>query len=260
MNAKIEINEAIYEVDFSQGLDLSMEMQLDSAYNVNAYYAPFPSTQPFKMHDFVGLIKNGSPVNYRHIFFSPHGNGTHTECLSHILDIDLSVNQCFQNPYTLAYLTSVYPTLLENGDRVILFTSLVDELEKAQRLGCTSFVIRTLPNDPSKTKLQYSGTNPPYIEAQIAEYLCAHDFQNLLIDLPSLDREMDEGKLAAHRAFWQVPTYQNRLHASITELIHVRDDIKDGQYLMHLQVANMKHDALPSRPMLYKIIGKQERQ
>ena len=80
----------------------------------------------------------------------------------------------------------------------------------------------------------------------------------MLIDLPSVDREEDDGKLVAHKAFWNVKNVDElnsdaRLHCTITEMIFVSDAIKDGSYILNLQIASFENDASPSKPVLYKI-------
>ena len=77
--------------------------------------------------------------------------------------------------------------------------------------------------------------------------------QHILIDLPSVDKEKDNGALLAHKEFWNYNGEQ-RLKATITELIYVPDYIKDGLYMMDLQVAPIENDAAPSRPILYEIL------
>ena len=74
-----------------------------------------------------------------------------------------------------------------------------------------------------------------------------------------MDKEHDEGKLLAHKAFWNVKnvTHLNadaRLKATITELIFVNDEVKDGSYLLNLQIAPFENDASPSKPILFEII------
>jgi hypothetical protein len=69
--------------------------------------------------------------------------------------------------------------------------------------------------------------------------------------MPSVDRESDEGKLAFHHAFWNVP--ENPNDKTITELIYVNDEITDGLYILEMQMAPFENDASPSRPVLYKI-------
>ena len=75
----------------------------------------------------------------------------------------------------------------------------------------------------------------------------------MLIDLPSIDKEKDDGALLAHKAFWNYPK-NLRLDATITEFIYVPDAVEDGHYLLNLQTASFVNDATPSRPILYKII------
>ena len=77
---------------------------------------------------------------------------------------------------------------------------------------------------------------------------------HLLIDLPSVDPEWDNGALASHHIYWNYPD-NPRLDASITEFAFVRDDIQDGEYLLKLNVSNFESDAAPSRPVLYPIIS-----
>ena len=76
--------------------------------------------------------------------------------------------------------------------------------------------------------------------------------KHLLIDLPSVDRELDGGKLVFHHAFWQVPI-DPQFDKTITELIYVNDSIKDGSYILEIQTAPFENDASPSRPILYEI-------
>ena len=65
-----------------------------------------------------------------------------------------------------------------------------------------AIAIRTQPNDELKRVTNYSGANPPYLHHEAAAYLVECGVEHLLIDLPSVDREEDEGKLSAHKTFW----------------------------------------------------------
>ena len=121
-----------------------------------------------------------------------------------------------------------------------------------------AIVIRTLPNEEAKKHKKYSHTNPPYLSEEAAVFLREKGVEHLLIDLPSVDKEHDEGKLLAHKAFWNVNDVKNvnndaRFHATITEMIYVSEHISDGDYLLNLQIASFENDASPSKPILYKI-------
>ena len=74
----------------------------------------------------------------------------------------------------------------------------------------------------------------------------------MLIDLPSVDPENDEGAVAAHHTFWHTEG-EVRLDCTITELVYVPDEVKDGTYFMNLQVAAFENDAAPSRPLLFDL-------
>ena len=115
-----------------------------------------------------------------------------------------------------------------------------------------------MPNVESKKHKNYSNTNPAYLLEEAAIFICESGIKHLLIDLPSVDREEDEGKLLAHKAFWNVKDVNNlnvdaRLDCTITEMIFVDDTVKDGSYILNLQIASFENDASPSKPILYKL-------
>jgi kynurenine formamidase len=121
-----------------------------------------------------------------------------------------------------------------------------------------AIVIRTLPNETSKKSFKYSNTNPPYLSEAAAVFLRESGIQHLLIDLPSVDKEKDGGKLLAHKAFWNVKDVNQlnedaRLNCTITEMIFVSNEVADGNYVLNLQIASFENDASPSKPILYSI-------
>ena len=116
-----------------------------------------------------------------------------------------------------------------------------------------AFIVRTLPNTDKKRHIQYTNTNPPYIEAEALNWLYEQGVRHFLIDTPSVDREVDAGVLAAHHAYWNYPE-QTRLDATITELVYVPNAVLDGFYLLNLQMAAIENDASPSKPTLYAIL------
>jgi kynurenine formamidase len=242
-----------FQFNLNQAIEISLLLSPDSTSNVNAYYAPMPYTQAFEAPGFVGLLSAGSPVNYRHLYISPHGNGTHTECASHIYDVPLSIHTIINTQFSLAYLHTCQPVAQSNGDYIIELSQVQEAISIAQTLGASSFIIRTIPNDDSKKTNNYSGTNPAFMDYKIAKLLNEMGIMNLLVDLPSLDKEQDGGELAAHKAFWGNPLQATRTNATITELIFVPNVVKDGLYGLSIAVPAIVHDALPSRICLYPI-------
>ena len=242
-----------YQVDLSKPIDISIPLT-NTDDNPIAWYIDKPIIEPVVFDNWIGSVKKGASTNFNNIFFNPHGHGTHTECLGHITREFYSINQSLKQFFFLAELVSVEPEM-HGEDRVI--TKI--QIEKALN-GKTpeSIIIRTLPNLESKKHLKYSNTNPPYLDEAAARFICESKIQHLLIDLPSVDKEHDQGKLLAHKAFWNVKDVTNlnadaRLEATITEMIFVSNEVRDGSYLLNLQITSFENDASPSKPILYKI-------
>lgn len=254
MIATINHKNTIFEIDLSKPLDISIPLT-NTDENPIAWYIEKPVIEPVRFGEWVGKVSEGSSsTNFNNIFFNPHGHGTHTECLGHITREFYSINQCLKQFFCTAELISVRPEA-EGEDLVITEA----EIEKA--LGGKSpeaIIIRTLPNEKDKLSRKYSNTNPPYLAEDAAIFIRENGIQHLLIDLPSVDKEHDEGKLLAHKAFWKVKDVNNlnsdaRMHCTITEMIFVNDAIQDGSYILNLQIASFENDASPSKPILYTI-------
>ncbi len=254
MKATIQIQDENLTVDFSQPLDISLPLTNDNQ-NPIAWYQDEPKIEPVTMGDWIGKVSEGkSSTNFNNIFFNPHAHGTHTECLGHITKDFYSVNQHLKTFFFLAELISIEPIAV--GDDFIITK---EQVEKAlDGTNPEAVVIRTLPNIESKKHKNYSNSNPPYLSDKAATYIREIGIKHLLIDLPSVDKEHDEGKLLAHKAFWNVKNIEElnknaRLDCTITEMIFVDNSIKDGSYLLNLQIASFENDASPSKPILYAI-------
>ncbi len=204
--------------------------------------------EPVRIGEWVGAVSEGAPVNFRNIFFNPHGHCTHTESVGHIAREIHSVNRVVKRFFFPATLLTVTPE--KDGDDRVITRKLMERTGTGHFLE--GLVIRTLPNDESKAKRHYSGTNPPFLDQEAAAWMCASGVQHLLVDLPSVDKERDDGRLAAHHAFWNFPDAP-RMDCTITELVYIPDHIPDGRYFLELQFAAFENDAAPSRPVLYAI-------
>ncbi|WP_378186357.1 cyclase family protein [Aquimarina sp. W85] len=250
MQADIQTNNKIYTVDFSKPIDLSIPLRA-SKNNVNAWYIEAPKIIPVTNGSWVGKVSEGASTNFNTITFNPHGHGTHTECVGHITAEPHSINNTFTKFIFLAKLITVTPQK-SGTDFVITQKQLKKELEGT----CVeAILIRTLPNTDAKKTQQYSHTNWPYLSKEAASYLRTQGVKHLLIDLPSVDKEKDEGRLEAHKEFWNYPNAP-RMDATITELFYAPNTIVDGLYLLNLQIVSFDNDASPSKPILYTIIKK----
>ena len=260
MKTTILSNNLTFQIDLSKPLDISIPLT-NNEQNPIAWYQNAPEIAPVTMDDWIGKVSEGkSSTNFNNIFFNPHAHGTHTECLGHITRDFYSINQCLKQFFFTAELISVEPKAI--GEDLVITK---EQVEKALNLSfraesrkSEAIIIRTLPNPESKKHLNYSNTNPPYLEDTAAIFIREKGIQHLLIDLPSVDKEHDEGKLLAHKAFWNVKDVNQvnedaRFNCTITEMIYVNEEIQDGRYILNLQFASFENDASPSKPVLYSL-------
>ncbi|PXY45328.1 cyclase family protein [Flavobacterium hydrophilum] len=248
-----------FQIDLSKPIDISIPLT-NTDENPIAWYIEKPVIEPVVFGDWIGKVSEGkSSTNFNNIFFNPHGHGTHTECLGHITNDFYSINQALKQFFFFAQLITVKPEKI-GEDFVITKDQISNALNVSNFSKTEAIIIRTLPNQKDKKSRKYSNTNPPYLSEEAAKFIRESEIEHLLIDLPSVDREHDEGKLLAHKAFWNVKDTHNlnidaRFEATITEMIYVPDEIEDGNYLLNLQIASFENDASPSKPVLYAIVN-----
>lgn len=269
MNASLQLDGHEIRVDLARPLDLSVELDFEGP-QVRHFGAPRASSQAYSVPGFPGSVARGASCNCESITLIPHCNGTHTECVGHLTREPLHAQRIVPRGLLPALLLSTEPVMSGQtsessdpaphaGDRLVtrraLQTSWPTELPVTPR----AVVIRTLPNEPSKRIRDYTGLTPPYLTREAAQYLVERDIEHLIVDLPSIDRAHDEGRLAAHRVFFGLPPAEAGLaravrpQCTITELAYVADEAPDGPYLLQLQVPAINGDAVPSRPLLYRL-------
>ena len=235
------------KVDLANGLNITLPVK-HLQNGVNAYGLTEPEFKPFRFGNLVGSVAEGGSVNCEDILFNPHGNGTHTECYGHISKERVHVIEKVREHHFWSQLISVTP-VAEADDLVITKESLAAiTIEKDVK----TLVIRTLPNAPSKMNAKYLDTNPPYFSKSAMEWIVEKGITNLLVDLPSVDKEKDAGLLETHHIYWNYPD-NPRQEATITELIYVPEKIVDGIYLLNMQISSFESDASPSTIILYPL-------
>lgn len=250
MIAEFHTEHNSFRVNTAKPIDISIPLRSGEA-NPNAFGTQNPDFTPFRAGSFVGSVAEGGACNCENLLLNPHGNGTHTECVGHITKERITINQCLKTFFAVAALVSIQPHTASNGDLVITEEHIRTAV-RPLHTDVNALVIRTLPNDGSKVFMRYSGNNPAYLTKEAASALAVSGIQHLLIDLPSVDREDDGGKLLAHHAFWEHPS-NTRMNATITELIFVPETVRDDVYLLNLQIASIESDASPSKPVLYEM-------
>jgi kynurenine formamidase len=274
MKLTLEKDGRRYSFQTEKGKDISIALTPNGP---RAWYVDPMRIEPVRTEQFLGSVAEGGAVNFRDVYFNPHGHGTHTENVGHIVDTDFPVVNSIGSSHFMAKLITV-ELMKQDAMQDAMQDSSKDVSQDAQQdstkdvsqdaeqgdwvvneeslmgidLNVEALIIRTEPNDHSKTKRQYSGTNFPYLTIGAMQRIVDAGVQHLLVDLPSVDREEDGGALAAHHLFWNVPAEPN-FQKTITELIYVPSEISDGNYILNLQVSNFANDAAPSRPMLFDL-------
>ena len=252
--------------DLSRPIDIALPLDF-SAGQPRHFGAPAASTQPFSVPGFPGSVAQGASCNCNIITLIPHCNGTHTECVGHLTTERLDAHRQVPTGLLPALLITVDPAdakdatpettdpTPQTGDKLITRRAIEQGWPAEPSLQPQALVIRTLPNDPGK----HAATNRtlPYLSRDAAEILVARGIEHLVVDLPSIDRAQDEGRLTAHRVFFGLPrgstslALATRPRSTVTELAYIPDDVPDGPYLLEIQVPAIAGDAVPSRPLLY---------
>jgi hypothetical protein len=153
-----------------------------------------------------------------------------------------------------------YQPAIEPGDKVLCKYQLTG-VKKYLHKKVKALIIRTLPNTKSKETHRYGeDIHPAFFSNEAMQWLVEEtSIEHLLVDLPSVDRLHDEGLLSNHRLFWNIApgTHGSNInqfkHKTITEMVYVSNEIKDGTYLLNLQLPRLNLNAVPSNPVLYEL-------
>jgi hypothetical protein len=267
-----------WRADLRQGVDLSVPLDFDGPQP--AFFTDRRATSsPLESGGFTGRVATGASCNCATLTLAPHCHGTHTECVGHVTRDDAHLGTRTPVPPALALLVTLQPASCSEAsataasdagasgpfevsdlriERGMLEASAAAWLEQAW----TALIVRTLPNDAAKRYRRYSGPAPaPYFTVAAMQWVVERGVTSLVVDLPSLDRADDGGALAVHRAYWGLPAGATDARAAqrdaalVTELAYVPDTLRDGLYLLDLQVAPFVTDAAPSRPVVYPLLG-----
>jgi arylformamidase len=265
---KVEIADRTYRIDSQQGVDLSIPLRFNAG-GLTAFGAPQPEAETLQSRHFRGDTRRGGSCNVERYSLVPHCHGTHTECVGHLTDEPVWISDVVRDFWIPATLLSIHT---ESGsscpDRYVPKPDIDDVLiAKAELVGAIknhdaphfheALIIRTLPNDASKRTRCY--TSAPYLSNDAMREIAHRPVRHLLVDLPSVDRMDDQGRLSNHRIFWDLPDHGHSLNGqppsarTITELVYVPEEIDDGYYLLNLQIAPFRADAAPSRPIIFAV-------
>ncbi|MDC3352062.1 cyclase family protein [Crocinitomicaceae bacterium] len=240
--------------DTEAGVDLSIPLR-NGAENAMAWYAEPVDIQPVVQGDFIGDVNQGGPVNFKTIKLNPHGNGTHTECVGHISSEPFTINQCLKSFHFLGQVITVQPDTFENpkyDETDLIITKKHIEASVIPNFYGEILVMRTLPNEIDKKHRNYSNANPPYLLPEAMTFINELGIKHLMVDMPSVDRESDDGVLQTHHMFWDYPE-NPQLDKTITEMVYVPNELQDGPYLFQIQIMSLEMDASPSKILAHRI-------
>ena len=274
MKLNFKIGEQDYTFSSSNYYDISIPLEFNGE-QPNIYDVEGAESRAYEKDGFVGDTRRGGGCNFEKVSMITHCNGTHTECIGHLTHKRYSIQQQLKDSLIPASLISISPVeashnsdqykpAKEEGDWFITKQSLEEALVKHIAGFNKAIIIRTIPNEDSKMKRSYTEMEPPYFSLEAMMFIVELGVDHLLVDVPSVDRTFDEGKLNAHHIFWNInagtheASSKAQVNKTITEMIFVPDQIADGNYLLNLQVAPFVADAAPSRPLIYPL-DKQEK-
>lgn len=230
--------------------DIALPLAFDAT-GPQAFGAPAAASVPLSVGAFTGRVTTGASCNASVLSVTPHGNGTHTESVAHLVEDGPAVPALLNGGWMPAWLGSV-----QASSATITASALETILRDAKMMGSVALVLRTLPNASDKMQRDYTGdVAPAFFEADAARAVADAGIEHWLVDLPSLDR-LDDPALSAHRAFFGLPPGSHRVRdarrrqCTVTELIYVAEEWADGLYLLDLQVPRWQLEAVPSRPLL----------
>jgi arylformamidase len=257
-------------LDFGAATSLALPLTFDGA-QPRHFGAPAARSMPYVAGGFNGEVARGASCNCRRLELVPHCNGTHTEGAGHLtLEADL-LHEIIPAAPLPALLLSVVPEAAGEtredtdpaphpGDRLLTASAIAAAWPRDLPFAPRALLLRT-PNDPQKPFRDYTTLNPAYLSRQAVGLIVARGIEHLVLDLPSLDRSDDGGRLTGHRLFFGLPPASTRLadatrrHCTLTEFAWFPDALRDGPCALLLQVPAFSGDAVPSRPLHLPVVA-----
>lgn len=265
LKARIELHGTEVTTDLSRPLHIGLSLDF-TAQQPRHFGAPAAATAPFAAPGFSGSVASGASCNCHIITLTPHCNGTHTECVGHLTAEAFDAHRQIPAGLVPALLVTVTPVRAresaESSDPAPLaddwlITRMAIERNWPAKPAFTprALVVRTRSTNSTDPPV----ATTPFLSRDAAELMVARGIEHLVIDLPSLDRTQDQGRLSAHRVFFGLPPGSTALaaarrpQATVTELASIPAAVEDGLYLLEIQAPAIGGDAVPSRPLLYRI-------
>lgn len=262
MQARVEFGGRAWQADLARAIDISIP--LDFAGDQPSFFgAPRATAMPLRAGAFTGEVRTGASCNCATYSLTPHCNGTHTESFGHLTAGLESVHELAREALMPARVVTVpvmpadaipseHDAVTRKEDRLITAQALQQTAGARIDAGTRALIIRSLRDSHEVL--------PPYFTTAAMRWIVTQGIEHLVVDVPSLDRADDGGRLLCHRVFWGMrepgahDASCDRPQATVTEFASIPSHVPDGTYLLNLQIAPFMADAAPSRPLLYPVV------
>ncbi len=268
MNFKLTVSGRSYRIDRNRLIDISIPLRFN-AEQPNFFGVPPAKSRAYRGDGFMGDTQQGGSCNVEEYSLIAHCHGTHTECVGHIVNQCISIQKILQDAFIPATLITVSPEKAatssesyipekQSEDVMITENKVRDALKSQNKDFLRGLIIRTLPNDNSKMSRDYNQHPAPFFSIEAMRFIVNIGIKHLLVDIPSVDRANDEGRMNCHHLFWGVETggkdidEKNPSKKTITEMVYIPDSAMDGHYFVNIQIPSFVSNAAPSRPILFK--------
>lgn len=270
MQAELIIGGQKVRVAMDRGVSLAIPVEFNGAIGPRHFGAPAPASKPWSVGSFSGSVATGASCNCATLSLIPHCQMTHTESVAHLTREAGDAWRVVPRGLLSAVVVSVRPEPARETsestdpqpwgtDVLITQRRLRAAWPMVRMVDPVAAVIRTLPNEAAKKSRDYSDLIPPYFTREAMQWLVEKRIEHLVVDVPSVDRSHDEGRLVGHRLFFGLPPGSQargdaaRSRATITELAFIPDEVPDGPCILSLAVPALGGDAVPSQPIVYPL-------
>ncbi|MCU0760341.1 MAG: cyclase family protein [Steroidobacteraceae bacterium] len=267
-------------IDLGSAVSLARPLAFDGGDPLH-FGAPAPRRRALQLPGFSGEVARGASCNCATLELTPHCNGTHTESVAHLVLEPLDACEVAPLEPLPALLLSLAPCSAGDtdedsdpvprpGDRLLTRGALRAAWPAHMPFEPRALVLRTGPPTfsaapvrgptlPAVPQPSPEDAVPPYLSRQLVTELVERGVEHLVVELPSIDRSHDEGRLCGHRLFFGLPPGSVRLAearragCTITEFAQVPVQLADGPCALQLTTPRIAGDAVPSRPLLYRL-------
>lgn len=264
-------------IDLGAPVSLARAVRFDGG-GPRHFGAPAARTRPYAAPGFSGAVRSGASCNCATIELTPHCNGTHTESVAHLVAEPLDVCDLVPLGLMPALVVSVKSVDAsttdedsdpppQRGDQLLTRAALLAGWPTALPFAPRALVLRSeSPDTDGEAQGDREAPDAPeasterYLSRQLVRELVARGIEHLVVDLASIDRGHDGGRLCGHRLFFGLPPGSIRLaeatrrDCTVTEYARIPATLADGPCALQLTLPRLAGDAVPSRPLAFRLV------